>query len=287
MRPLDALLDPDIRCVRRNANSIHQTDPYARGRRLPEPPLPGSRPSSRASGRRGSRPLAVHHSTGQRAAGGEGSPVPALMKVNVDWDRSAGVGRRQHLRLFPRALPQAGLRRASSSPASPLADDHGFREDVLAAVAGGSGRRSSAGPAGASRRLTTGSTASAARGGRATTRRGGSRSRTRSAPVSSSPSAAAGAEPYLCANAGTGSQEEMSNWLEYCNLPAQDPVGAAARGPRPPRAVRRAPVEHRERELRLLGGRRARARAAGVAYVREAARMLRRVDDRVVLAAPP
>jgi alpha-N-arabinofuranosidase len=26
------------------------------------------------------------------------------------------------------------------------------------------------------------------------------------------------AEPYICANAGTGSPEEMSNWVEYCNL---------------------------------------------------------------------
>jgi len=27
-----------------------------------------------------------------------------------------------------------------------------------------------------------------------------------------------GAEPYICANAGTGTPEEMSNWVEYCNL---------------------------------------------------------------------
>lgn len=27
-----------------------------------------------------------------------------------------------------------------------------------------------------------------------------------------------GAEPYICTNAGTGTPEEMSNWLEYCNL---------------------------------------------------------------------
>ena len=29
---------------------------------------------------------------------------------------------------------------------------------------------------------------------------------------------ALGAEPYICANAGTGTAEEMSDWLEYCNL---------------------------------------------------------------------
>lgn len=27
-----------------------------------------------------------------------------------------------------------------------------------------------------------------------------------------------GAEPYLCTNAGTGTAEEMSDWVEYCNL---------------------------------------------------------------------
>jgi len=27
-----------------------------------------------------------------------------------------------------------------------------------------------------------------------------------------------GAEPYICTNAGTGSPEEMSDWMEYCNL---------------------------------------------------------------------
>ncbi len=28
-----------------------------------------------------------------------------------------------------------------------------------------------------------------------------------------------GAEPYICTNAGTGTSEEMSDWVEYCNLP--------------------------------------------------------------------
>jgi alpha-N-arabinofuranosidase len=27
-----------------------------------------------------------------------------------------------------------------------------------------------------------------------------------------------GAKPYICTNAGTGTQEEMSDWVEYCNL---------------------------------------------------------------------
>ena len=27
-----------------------------------------------------------------------------------------------------------------------------------------------------------------------------------------------GCEPYICTNAGTGTPEEMSDWVEYCNL---------------------------------------------------------------------
>ena len=30
-----------------------------------------------------------------------------------------------------------------------------------------------------------------------------------------------GCEPYICTNAGTGSIEEMSDWVEYCNLPSE------------------------------------------------------------------
>jgi alpha-N-arabinofuranosidase len=29
-----------------------------------------------------------------------------------------------------------------------------------------------------------------------------------------------GAEPYICTNAGTGTAEDMSDWVEYCNLPS-------------------------------------------------------------------
>ena len=65
---------------------------------------------------------------------------------------------------------------------------------------------------------------------------------------------AIGAEPYICTNAGTGTAEEMSDWVEYCNLPAdQRPLGRPARRARLGRAVRRAVLEHRQRELRRLG----------------------------------
>ena len=32
-----------------------------------------------------------------------------------------------------------------------------------------------------------------------------------------------GAEPYICTNAGTGTPEEMSDWVEYCNLDSMGP----------------------------------------------------------------
>lgn len=35
-----------------------------------------------------------------------------------------------------------------------------------------------------------------------------------------------GCEPYICTNAGTGSAEEMSDWVEYCNLPAEGEFAA-------------------------------------------------------------
>lgn len=30
-----------------------------------------------------------------------------------------------------------------------------------------------------------------------------------------------GCEPYICTNAGTGTEEEMGNWMEYCNLESE------------------------------------------------------------------
>ena len=59
-----------------------------------------------------------------------------------------------------------------------------------------------------------------------------------------------GAEPYICTNAGTGTAEEMSDWVEYCNLPAAGPWAQQrqANGHAPPHAC---PIlVHRQRELR-------------------------------------
>ena len=61
-----------------------------------------------------------------------------------------------------------------------------------------------------------------------------------------------GAAPFICTNAGTGTPEDMSDWVEYCNLDIGEWAGAAP-GERTCRALRRALLEHRQRELRPLG----------------------------------
>ncbi len=49
-----------------------------------------------------------------------------------------------------------------------------------------------------------------------------------------------GAEPYICANAGEGSAREAAEWVEYCNGPADSPMGRlrAAGGHPEPYGVR-------------------------------------------------
>jgi alpha-N-arabinofuranosidase len=146
--------------------------------------------------------------------------MPALMKVHVDWDRSAGI---RDDRFFGYFLEQ--FRRqiygGVFDPRSPLADEHGFRTDVPDAVRRlrpavlrwpggcfasayhredgvGAPRVPSYGKAWRVEDPNTFGTDEFLTLGRLT-----------------------GAEPYLCTNAGTGTPEEMSNWLEYCNLPAR------------------------------------------------------------------
>jgi alpha-L-arabinofuranosidase len=49
-----------------------------------------------------------------------------------------------------------------------------------------------------------------------------------------------GTEPYLCVNIGSGTAEEAAGWVEYCNGPADSPMGAlrAANGHPEPYGVR-------------------------------------------------
>jgi alpha-N-arabinofuranosidase len=93
-----------------------------------------------------------------------------------------------------------------------------------------------------------------------------------------------GAEPYLRTNAGTGTPEEMSDWVEYCNLRGTRRWAArcAADGHPEPYDVRLWNIGNENYGLWEIG---AHDPAQWGRYVREAAKMMRRVDDRVVLAA--
>jgi alpha-N-arabinofuranosidase len=93
-----------------------------------------------------------------------------------------------------------------------------------------------------------------------------------------------GAEPYLCGNAGTGTPEEMSDWVEYCNLEGQSRNAQlrAGNGHRDPFNVRLWSIGNENYGDWEIGAHDA---PEWGRFVREAAKMMRRVDDRVVLAA--
>ncbi|MBP7401336.1 MAG: alpha-N-arabinofuranosidase [Clostridia bacterium] len=95
---------------------------------------------------------------------------------------------------------------------------------------------------------------------------------------------AIGAEPYICTNAGTGTQEEMSDWVEYCNLRLQ---GRWARlrvenGFPDPHAVRYWSIGNENYGSWEMG-----AKSVGEwgRFVRESAKMMKRVDPGIQLMA--
>lgn len=93
-----------------------------------------------------------------------------------------------------------------------------------------------------------------------------------------------GAEPYLCGNAGTGTPEELSDWVEYCNLA----VGKWARlrqaqGFTEPRRVRYWSIGNENWGGHELG---AKTPDEFAHFVAETAKMMRRVDGTLELAAP-
>ena len=103
---------------------------------------------------------------------------------------------------------------------SPLSDANGFRSDVLDAAKKLNVSASCAGRAEISLRTTTGATASV----RATSARRGWRWRgARSKAIASARTSSCsmrkwlGAQPYFCANLGTGTWDEAQQWVEYCN----------------------------------------------------------------------
>jgi alpha-N-arabinofuranosidase len=210
--------------------------------------------------------------------------MPALMKVNVDWDRSAGVRDARFFGYFLEHFHRQ-VYRGIFDPDSPLAGAHGFREDVLEAA-----RRLRP----AVLRWPGGCFASAYHW-----EQGVGASRVPSYDKAwrvEDPNTFGtdefitlcrliGAEPYLCTNAGTGTPEEMSNWLEYCNLPARTRWASmrAANGSPEPYGVQLWSIGNENYGFWEVGAREA---AGWGQYVREAARLMRRVDDRVILAAP-
>jgi alpha-L-arabinofuranosidase len=94
-----------------------------------------------------------------------------------------------------------------------------------------------------------------------------------------------GAEPYICTNAGTGTSEEMSDWVEYCNLKDEGRYSRmrAANGCPEPFNVRYWSIGNEN----YLGGEiGAKTVEEWGPLVRESAKMMRAVDsDLQILAA--
>ncbi|WP_167315896.1 alpha-L-arabinofuranosidase C-terminal domain-containing protein [Rhizobium leguminosarum] len=91
-------------------------------------------------------------------------------------------------------------------------------------------------------------------------------------------------EPYICTNAGSGTPEEMSNWLEYCNGHLETRYANLRRksGYERPHAVKYWGIGNESYADFQIG-----AKTIGEwgPYVAEAAKMMRSVDDTIVLSA--
>lgn len=93
-----------------------------------------------------------------------------------------------------------------------------------------------------------------------------------------------GAEPYICTNAGTGTSEEMSNWVEYCNLKNQGRYARMrkANGSVEPLNVRYWSIGNEN----YLGGEiGAKTVEEWSPLVRESAKMMRAVDSQLKILA--
>ena len=93
-----------------------------------------------------------------------------------------------------------------------------------------------------------------------------------------------GAEPYICTNAGTGTPEEMSDWVEYCNLPNQGKWAKARirNGHEQPYGVKYWSIGN---ENYLGGEMGSKTVAEWGPFVRESAKMMHRADPRIQLLA--
>ena len=93
-----------------------------------------------------------------------------------------------------------------------------------------------------------------------------------------------GAEPYICTNAGSGGPEEMSNWVEYCNL---ESMGRWARmrqanGSKAPHRVKYWSVGNENYGGHEIG---TKTKDEWGRLVAESAKMMKRVDPGIVLLA--
>ena len=90
--------------------------------------------------------------------------------------------------------------------------------------------------------------------------------------------------PYFCTNAGTGTAEEMSDWVEYCNLPREGKYARlrVAHGDTEPYGVRFWSIGNENYGPWEIG-----AKDAGEwsRLVLEAAKMMKRVDPSIELSA--
>ncbi len=93
-----------------------------------------------------------------------------------------------------------------------------------------------------------------------------------------------GCEPYICTNAGSGTQEEMSDWVEYCNLPREGRYARLRResGQEAPYSVRYWSVGNENYYDGEIGSHKSQEWGR---YVREAAKMMKRVDPSIQLSA--
>jgi alpha-N-arabinofuranosidase len=93
-----------------------------------------------------------------------------------------------------------------------------------------------------------------------------------------------GAEPYICTNAGTGTPEEMSDWVEYCNLPSAGHWARLRRasGHDEPHAVRFWSIGNENYGDWEMG---AKTRDEWGPFVRESAKMMKRADPSIELFA--
>ncbi len=91
-----------------------------------------------------------------------------------------------------------------------------------------------------------------------------------------------GAEPFICTNAGTGSPEDMSDWVEYCNLEIGEwAAQRRSNGQAEPFGVRYWSIGNEN-----YGGWEMGAKTADewARLVLESAKMMKRVDHRIELA---